>query len=98
MLTYIDVSATFVGISPEFSFYLISMANGASLFGRLTAGVTTDKLGRTIRSLSLRSNSESHSGAVNIIVPFSAVAAIMTYVWPLARSKGSFVAIAIIYG
>ncbi|KAJ7876114.1 major facilitator superfamily domain-containing protein [Mycena olivaceomarginata] len=81
VLTYIDVSATFVGISPEFSFYLISMANGASLFGRLTAGVTTDKL-----------------GAVNVIVPFSAVAAIMTYVWPLARSKGSFVAVAIIYG
>ncbi|KAJ7350620.1 major facilitator superfamily domain-containing protein [Mycena albidolilacea] len=81
VLTYIDVSATFVGISPEFSFYLISMANGASLFGRLTAGVTTDKL-----------------GAVNVIVPFSAVAAIMTYVWLLARSKGSFVAVAIIYG
>ncbi|KAF8146854.1 MFS general substrate transporter [Mycena galopus ATCC 62051] len=81
VLTYIGISATSVGISPDFSDYLISIANAASLFGRITAGLTTDKF-----------------GAVNIIAPFSAVAAIMTYVWPLARSKGSFVAIAIVYG
>ncbi|KAJ6593388.1 major facilitator superfamily domain-containing protein [Mycena capillaripes] len=81
VLTYIDVSATSVGISPDFSFYLISIANGASLFGRLASGITADKL-----------------GALNVVAPMTAVAAIMTYVWPLARSKGSFVAIAIIYG
>ncbi|KAJ7104537.1 major facilitator superfamily domain-containing protein [Mycena crocata] len=81
VLTYIDVSATSVGIPSDFSFYLISMANGASLFGRLMAGVTTDKF-----------------GAVNVIAPMTAVAAVVTYVWPLARSKGSFVAIAIVYG
>ncbi|KAJ7029992.1 major facilitator superfamily domain-containing protein [Mycena alexandri] len=81
LLTYIDISATSVGISSDFAFYLISIANAASLFGRLVAGVTTDKF-----------------GAVNVISPMTAVAAIMTYVWPLARSKGSFVAIALIYG
>ncbi|KAJ6497558.1 major facilitator superfamily domain-containing protein [Mycena sanguinolenta] len=81
VLTYIGVSATAAGLSSEFSFYLISIANAASLFGRITAGLTTDKF-----------------GAVNVIVPFSAVAAIMTYLWPLARSNGAFVAIAIIYG
>ncbi|KAJ7188786.1 major facilitator superfamily domain-containing protein [Mycena filopes] len=81
VLTYIDISATFVGISPDFAFYLISIANAASFVGRLVAGVTTDKF-----------------GAVNVITPMTAVAAIMTYVWPLARSKGSFVAIALIYG
>ncbi|KAK7057635.1 MFS domain-containing protein [Favolaschia claudopus] len=81
VLTYIDVSATSVGISPDFSFYLISMANGASLFGRLMAGTVADRI-----------------GAVNIILPFSGVAAVMTFVWPLAHSKGAFVAIAIIYG
>ncbi|KAJ7935198.1 major facilitator superfamily domain-containing protein [Mycena leptocephala] len=81
LLTYIDVSATSVGVSPNFSFYLISMANGASLFGRLTAGFMADKF-----------------GAVNVITPFTMVAAIMTYIWPLARSKGSFVAIAVVYG
>ncbi|KAJ7496845.1 major facilitator superfamily domain-containing protein [Mycena latifolia] len=81
VLTYIDVSATSVGVSPDFSFYLISMANAASLFGRLGSGILTDKL-----------------GAVNIIAPMTAVSAVLTYVWPLARSKGSFVVIAIIYG
>jgi len=81
VLTYIDVSATSVGVSPDFSFYLISMANGASLFGRLTAGFAADKL-----------------GAVNVVAPMSAIAAVMTYVWLLARSKGSFVAIALVYG
>ncbi|KAJ7158286.1 major facilitator superfamily domain-containing protein [Mycena crocata] len=81
VLTYIDVSATSVGVSPDFSFYLIAVANGASLFGRLMAGAITDKF-----------------GAVNVIAPMTAAAAIVTYVWPLARSNGSFVAIAIIYG
>ncbi|KAJ7503026.1 major facilitator superfamily domain-containing protein [Mycena galericulata] len=81
VLTYIDISATSVGVSPDFSFYLISIANGASLVGRLMAGIAADKF-----------------GAVNVITPMTAVAAVMTYVWPLARSKGSFVAIALIYG
>ncbi|KAJ7104536.1 major facilitator superfamily domain-containing protein [Mycena crocata] len=81
VMTYIDVSATSVGISPNFSFYLISMANAASLCGRLAAGFATDKF-----------------GAVNVIAPMTALAAVMTYVWPFVRSKGSFVAIAIIYG
>ncbi|KAJ7935201.1 major facilitator superfamily domain-containing protein [Mycena leptocephala] len=81
VLTYIAISATSVGISPDFSFYLISIANGASLFGRLMSGIATDKF-----------------GAVNVIAPFTVVAAIMTYVWPLARSKGSFVAISVVYG
>ncbi|KAJ6593393.1 major facilitator superfamily domain-containing protein [Mycena capillaripes] len=81
VLTYIDVSATSVGISPDFSFYLISIANGASLFGRLASGISADKF-----------------GALNVIIPMTAVAAITTYVWPLARSEGAFVAIAIVYG
>ncbi|KAJ7198605.1 MFS general substrate transporter, partial [Mycena pura] len=81
VLTYIDVSAASMGVSPDFAFYLISMANGASLVGRLTAGITTDKI-----------------GAVNVIAPMSALAAVMTYVWPLARSKSSFVVVSIIYG
>ncbi|KAK7057637.1 MFS domain-containing protein [Favolaschia claudopus] len=81
VLTYLDVSATTVGVSPDFSFYLISMANGASLLGRLMAGFAADRF-----------------GAANIVTPMCGVAAVMTYVWPLARSEGSFVAIAIIYG
>ncbi|KAF7351025.1 MFS domain-containing protein [Mycena sanguinolenta] len=81
VLTYIDVRATSVGVPSDFSFYLISMANGASLCGRLAAGSMADKL-----------------GAINVVAPMTGIAAIMTYVWPLARSRGSFVAVAIVYG
>ncbi|KAJ7781866.1 major facilitator superfamily domain-containing protein [Mycena maculata] len=45
VLTYIDVAAVSFGISPEFSFYLISIANGCSLFGRLAGGVVSDRVG-----------------------------------------------------
>ncbi|KAJ7504172.1 major facilitator superfamily domain-containing protein [Mycena galericulata] len=45
VLTYIDVSAVTVGVSPNFSFYLISIANGCSLFGRLVGGIVSDKIG-----------------------------------------------------
>ncbi|KAF7370383.1 MFS domain-containing protein [Mycena sanguinolenta] len=38
VLTYIDVSAVAAGVSPDFSFYLVSIANGCSLFGRLAGG------------------------------------------------------------
>ncbi|KAJ6618891.1 major facilitator superfamily domain-containing protein [Mycena sp. CBHHK59/15] len=81
VLTYIDVSATSMGISSDFSFYLVSMANGASLFGRLTAAMAADKF-----------------GPVNVISPMTVIAAVMTYAWPFARTKGAFVAIAIVYG
>ena len=45
VLTYIDLSATTVGISPEFSFYLVSIANAGSGLGRISSGFFADKLG-----------------------------------------------------
>ncbi|KAJ7490571.1 major facilitator superfamily domain-containing protein [Mycena latifolia] len=45
VLTYIDISATSVGVAPEFSFYLIAIANAASFFGRLVSGAAVDKFG-----------------------------------------------------
>ncbi|KAH8823531.1 major facilitator superfamily domain-containing protein [Flagelloscypha sp. PMI_526] len=45
VLTYIDVSATFVGIPADFSFYLVSMANAGSAVGRLMGGYLVDKIG-----------------------------------------------------
>ncbi|KAL1743145.1 major facilitator superfamily domain-containing protein [Schizophyllum fasciatum] len=45
VLTYIDVSATKAGVSEDFSFYLVSIANASSAFGRLIAGLFTDKYG-----------------------------------------------------
>ncbi|KAJ7186131.1 major facilitator superfamily domain-containing protein [Mycena filopes] len=45
VLIYIDVSAVSVGVSPNFAFYLVSIANGCSLFARLAAGVGADRFG-----------------------------------------------------
>ena len=81
VLTYIDLSATMVGISPEFSFYLLSITNAASGFGRVASGLLGDKF-----------------GALNVSAPLTLVCAIITYTWPLATTKGSFIVIGIIYG
>ncbi|KAG7441150.1 MFS general substrate transporter [Guyanagaster necrorhizus] len=45
VLTYIDVSATKVGVPEDFSFYLVSIANCASGFGRYFAGLLGDRIG-----------------------------------------------------
>ncbi|KAJ7647717.1 major facilitator superfamily domain-containing protein [Roridomyces roridus] len=81
VLTYIGVSAVHAGLPSGFSFYLVSIANGASLLGRVLSSLAVDRY-----------------GPVNTMAPMTVLAALLTYVWPLARSKGSFVAIAVIYG
>ncbi|KAJ3782306.1 hypothetical protein GGU10DRAFT_275824 [Lentinula aff. detonsa] len=45
VLTYIDGSASAAGIDEDFSFYLVSIANAASGFGRLSSGIACDKIG-----------------------------------------------------
>ena len=80
-LTYIDLSATAVGISPEFSFYLVSIANAGSGLGRISSGFFADKF-----------------GPLTVIAPLTLLCAIVTYIWPFATTKGSLVAIAVIYG
>jgi len=81
VLTYIDLSATTVGISPEFSFYLVSVANAGAGLGRISSGFFADKL-----------------GPLTLTGPLTLLCAIVTCVWPFITTKGSFVAIAVIYG
>ncbi|KAF9781198.1 MFS general substrate transporter [Thelephora terrestris] len=81
LLTYIELSAIALGITPGFSFYLVSIANASSGFGRITSGFLGDKL-----------------GAINVSAPMTLVCAIMTYFWPLATTRGSLIAVAVIYG
>ncbi|KDQ61310.1 hypothetical protein JAAARDRAFT_32317 [Jaapia argillacea MUCL 33604] len=81
VLTYIDISAVSVGISPDFAPYLVSIANASSALGRLLGGFLADRV-----------------GGINIMVPFTMVAGIMTYVWPFAHSQSSYIIVAIIYG
>jgi MFS family permease len=42
---YINLSATTIGISPKFSFYLLSIANAGSGLGRIVSGILGDKFG-----------------------------------------------------
>jgi len=44
-LIFLDLSAQAAGISPNFAFYLISIANFSSLIGRLSSGILADRYG-----------------------------------------------------
>ncbi|KAF5367715.1 hypothetical protein D9758_009834 [Tetrapyrgos nigripes] len=78
---YVASTATNVGLTPQSAFYLVSVTNGSSSFGRLLAGPLADRL-----------------GPMNVLIPFTALAGVMTYVWPLAKSPGSLIAITALYG
>ncbi|KAK0206054.1 major facilitator superfamily domain-containing protein [Desarmillaria ectypa] len=45
VLTYISVSAIAYGVSPDVSFYLVSIANASSGVGRIVAGICVDRYG-----------------------------------------------------
>ncbi|KXT15283.1 hypothetical protein AC579_4836 [Pseudocercospora musae] len=44
-LFYVSVYATHLGLSENLAFYLVSILNGASLFGRILPGIFADKFG-----------------------------------------------------
>ncbi|CAA7271138.1 unnamed protein product [Cyclocybe aegerita] len=81
VLTYVGVSATAIGISTDFAFYFVAIANAASLVGRYCAGLVCDRV-----------------GAMNVMIPFTAGAGILTYAWPFAQTKSSLIAVTLIYG
>ncbi len=43
VLTYISVSATSYGVSPDIAFYLVSIVNATSGIGRIVAGICADR-------------------------------------------------------
>jgi MCP family monocarboxylic acid transporter-like MFS transporter 10 len=45
MMTYLDISAIRMGVSPNFSFYLLSILNSSSIFGRIFSGSMMDRYG-----------------------------------------------------
>ncbi|KAF8889884.1 MFS general substrate transporter [Infundibulicybe gibba] len=81
VLTYVNVSATAIGLPSDISFYLVSIANASSLFGRYTSGLLCDRL-----------------GSMNVMIPFTAIAGILTYAWPFAKTKAALIVVTIIYG
>jgi MFS transporter, MCT family, solute carrier family 16 (monocarboxylic acid transporters), member 10 len=100
VLTYIDIGAANRGISAHFSFYLVTIANGTSLLGRISSGFGMDHFGASaicdVSFLSLELNPEL--GPLNFIIPMTTGAGIVTMFWPFAATKGTLVVIAILYG
>jgi len=45
VLTYIDVAGVSFGLDPNFSFYLVSIANAGSAVGRMGGGLLADRVG-----------------------------------------------------
>ncbi|RDB22890.1 Riboflavin transporter MCH5 [Hypsizygus marmoreus] len=81
LLTFIDSSAISVGVSADFSFYLVSIANASTGIGRILTALVVDK-----------------TGAVNIIVPMTLATTLTTYLWPLAHTRNTLIAVAALYG
>ncbi|KAF8065358.1 major facilitator superfamily domain-containing protein [Lyophyllum atratum] len=100
VLTYVSVSAVELGISASLSFYLVAIANASSLFGRFAAGSLSDRWGK---SFFLFPSFDCHMtipplGPANIMIPFTAVAGVLTYAWPFARTQSSLIAVVVLYG
>lgn len=45
VLTYVNVSATQLGSSPELASYFVAFANASSIFGRWMSGLLADRIG-----------------------------------------------------
>ncbi|TKA77005.1 hypothetical protein B0A55_01966 [Friedmanniomyces simplex] len=45
-LFYVSTYAVSIGMTPTLAFYLVSIVNGASLFGRILPGIVADRFGR----------------------------------------------------
>ncbi|KAI0761308.1 MFS general substrate transporter [Trametes elegans] len=80
-LTYLSISGVLAGVDPDLSFYLLSIANATSLFGRIGGGLLADSC-----------------GPLNVLIPGTLIAGVMTYAWPFATTKGPLIVVAIIYG
>ena len=46
-LTYLSVSGVLAGVDADLSFYLLSIANACSLFGRIGGGALADRVGES---------------------------------------------------
>ncbi|KAI5988001.1 MFS general substrate transporter [Pisolithus marmoratus] len=82
-LTYLPSVLQAVGVSTKFSFLLLRcpIANAASGFGRLSAGLLADRI-----------------GPLNVMIPFTGLAGILTFAWPYASGQGALIGVSVIYG
>ena len=88
----------YLTLRTNLSFYLLSIANACSLFGRIGGGALADRVGKPPCTLGLSSHLFRLIGPTNVLIPGTLAAAAMTYAWPFATTKGSLVTVAVLYG
>lgn len=101
VLTYVTVSAARIGVDSDFAFYFVAIANASSMFGRYAAGYICDSIGEwpSLKFTRVRQlNASPLPGPMNVMIPFTAAAGIVTYAWPFAQTKASLIAVTVIYG
>jgi len=99
VLTYIGVDASSHGVSSGFSFYLVAIANASSVFGRCGCGLISDRTGMSVVSAHLPPPIlKFAAGPMNVMIPLTAITGLLTFIWPMAHSEASLIAIAILYG
>ena len=92
------MSAVAIDVSKDFVFYILTIANASSELGRVLAGLMADKVGMSQGLWTKEMRLDILTGALNTMAPFTALAGIMTVVWPFAKNESQLIAIACIYG
>ncbi|KII88279.1 hypothetical protein PLICRDRAFT_41438 [Plicaturopsis crispa FD-325 SS-3] len=89
-LIYMNADALFVGISSDYSFYLISIANASSALGRIAAGFLSDKIG----PVNVMAPFTVIAGILTIIWPHATSVASLTIIAVLyGLSSGAYVSL-----
>ena len=100
MLTFIDASAPSQGVPENLSSYLVAAANAGNAVGRLTSGILGDTFG-TSSSFPSRFLTHLHHialGPINVMIPASFVAGVLTLIWPYTRGTAELFTLAVTYG
>jgi hypothetical protein len=92
------VSAVEIGVSKDFAFYIIAISNAASAVGRLLTGIIGDKIGMFRPLWTKDWMVKILIGPINVMAPATALAGIMTFVWPFAKDEFQLIVITSIYG
>lgn len=81
-LYFVSTYAVSIGMSENFAFYLVSIANAASLFGRILPGYFADR----------------YLGSFNLLICSCVLSAIVTFCWTTATSVAGVVVWIAAYG
>jgi MCP family monocarboxylic acid transporter-like MFS transporter 10 len=92
------VSAVEIGVSKDFSFYILAIANASAAVGRVFNGIMGDKFGMSAWLWTKGSRVDILIGPMNAMALSTFLVGIMTFAWPFAKNEIQLITIASIYG